>query len=64
MQSVLPQAQSDLLDNKDVERVGAQRQAVYHRARPTRVPSALHQEQIALVKREGVERLERSDKNQ
>ena len=32
--------------------------------RPTRVPSALHQEQIALLKREDVKRLERSDNNQ
>jgi hypothetical protein len=37
--------------------------AVYRRARPTRVPSALHHEQIALAKSEDVERLERSDKN-
>jgi hypothetical protein len=35
--------------------------AFYHRARPTRVPSALHQKQIALVEREDVERFERSD---
>jgi hypothetical protein len=34
--------------------------AVYHRAEPTWVPSALHQKQIALVKCEAVERLERS----
>jgi hypothetical protein len=37
--------------------------AVYRRSRPTRVPSALYQEQIALAKSEDVERLERSDKN-
>jgi hypothetical protein len=36
----------------------AQESAVCYRA-----PSALHQEQIALVKYEDVERLERSDKN-
>ena len=35
---------------------------VYHRARPTRAPSALRQEQVALVKHKDVERLERSDK--
>jgi len=34
----------------------------YRATRPAGVPSALHQEQIALVKREGVERLERSDR--
>jgi len=36
----------------------------YYRARPTCVPSALHQARITPLNCEDVERLERSDNNQ